>query len=334
MKKIVAELHGSQRTQVMTFVNAREVCFLICCLLLAACKGAKDRLDHPIDLVPSSSIIVASLDWNKVSNDRDLMKLIRMEQIIEQLQWVERDGGGISTVIYFSDGKKQSDGCNGAIVLGKFSEDRVKQSVIGRGWREDRYERFKRFVDSNEKEWLLFLESRAFVVGSKVGIEAVEGRKTRSRKDAKMQKSLEETLNYFSERKPAIYMAIGVPERTQEAAETALTLTEALLDLSGVGAVGEILGTIGIAQSLGIALSPKNEFIEVELLATMSSQKSARFVAGAIDLLRGATVLIPQGSLSPEERNRLRTFETATVNRKKELLSVTLAVERSALMAN
>jgi hypothetical protein len=114
-------------------------------------------------------------------------------------------------------------------------------------------------------------------------------------------------------------------------ADAAIQISSTVMDLAGVGPLGELLNRIGYAKGVGCGISREGESFPVELAASMKDEDSARFIAGTLTLLKGLGGMTPQNAGSPRDIETARALKSMSIERSHNVVSIRMSMPREAM---
>lgn len=299
-------------------------------LLSAACRGSSgDR--SSMRLVPSDSVVVMSARWKAVSRDGELKQLIKGEEVERLFAGLKLDGEAVSELAVFSDGQDAQAGSTGMIVSGTFDGREVAARLKGSGWGEQALGGNRIYVNPADGSCLAVVGKSLLVLGARAAVEGA----LRAGRDPGARFVANPSYRRLAQRMDGgqypLSVVVAFPQATQDAASTALEVTSLVMDFAGVGPLGDLLNKIGYVRGFGCSFSRRGDALPVELLAIMRDEESARFVSGAITLSKGLASLAPRSNLKPADDEAVRSLQSLSVARDRELLTVRVTMPVASL---
>jgi hypothetical protein len=161
----------------------------------------------------------------------------------------------------------------------------------------------------------------------------VIGAKTRSEHRFTSNPAYKVLAAHFEGKQYPILMMVALPQASQDTANAALQLASTAMDLAGVGPLGDLLSKIGYARGLGCAISHKDESFPVAVSAVMKDEESAKFVAGALNLLKNLGGMASRNYAPQTDTDAARAIQTMSVEQSREVVSVKMTMSRRDLGA-
>jgi hypothetical protein len=304
---------------------AMGCCSLICCL--TACSGSTSR-QTLLGCVPSSSYAVLAVNWKTVSKDPDLKRISKggeIEKIFEQLGL---DSQTVNEFAVYGDPRGSAQTSNGLIVGGSFNANEMVNELTKRGWTEQSFAGRRTYVNPKDASWLATFDKNLFVLGTESGVKDAISAKTKSEHRFTSNPAYKVLAAHFEGKQYPILMMVALPEASQEMANVAVQLTSTVMDLAGVGPLGDLLNKIGYAKGLGCAISHKDESFPVAVSAVMKDEDSAKFVSGALNLLKNLSGMVSKNYVSQTDPDAARAIQTMSVERSREVVSVKMTMSR------
>lgn len=310
-------------------VAALTLC--LCAPWLAGCAGSSGRRSLT-ELIPGDAVVVLSVNWQAVRGDNDLLTLIKGAELKNILDEVGVKEQAITRLAVFGDGMGGPGGSTGMLLNGSFNTREVIESARGRGWSREGYDGHEVYVSQGDGTRIAALGSGTLACGTKKGVAGA----LRAESDA--EESFTSTATYkrlsrhFERGGAPVSMILAFPQHLQDAADAALKVASLMMDFTGVGPFGQLMSKIGYARAVGCKIGREGESFPVELVAVMKDEEAAAFVTGGLTLLKGIGALTGQSlARSPEEAEAVRNFQSLSVSRKKEVLTIGLVMSRRYL---
>jgi hypothetical protein len=136
----------------------------------------------------------------------------------------------------------------------------------------------------------------------------------------------------FNRHRSPLSTIVAPPPTYQDMGEAALAITSGLLDFAGLGPIGTLVEKIGFARGFGFSISRSDGSFPIEFVAIMKDEAAAGFLSGTLNLLKGMTTLVPQQNMSQSDREAIQAFQSMTIVRDHEILSVTMVMAEKDLM--
>lgn len=315
------------------FVAALSLC--LCGPWLAGCGFSSGAQSLP-ELIPADALVVLSVDWQAVRGDRDLLALAKGAEFKKLFAEVNVGEEAVNYLAVFGDGGEGPGASAGLLLGGSFDADAVAEHVKSRGWREDVYRGHAIYLSpGGGATFLALLDSGALVCGTRKGVEAVIRVASDEGASLASTETYERLAPLFEHEGRPVSMMIAFPQHAQDAAAAALELSSVVMDFAGVGALGQLMSKIGYSRAIGCSIGREGESFPVELVAVMKDEEAATLVSGGLTLLKGLGALAgPPRARTAEEAEALRSFQSMSIDRDGDVLSIGLVMNRSSLLPN
>ena len=119
-----------------------------------------------------------------------------------------------------------------------------------------------------------------------------------------------------------IYMI--VPQNTLDIGYAGMEMLGTGLNLIGVGAIGTIMGKIGLVHGLSMSINHSRDVFPVELSCMMQNETAASLISGSLNLLKSITSMIPSNQMSPQDRQNMESFNSIRISRNEKVLIVNM----------
>lgn len=282
--------------------------------------------------IPSTSYTVLAVNWTAVSKDPDLKRISKGADVEKLLGQLGVDGGTVSEFAVFGEPGGSAQASNGLIAKGTFNSNDIVKGLQGRGWTERDFEGQRIFVNPTDGSWLTTFDKNLFVLGTQSGVSDAIGARAKPENRFTSKPAYKTLSSHFEATQYPIVMMIALPQASQDMANAALQLSSTVMDLAGVGPLGELLNKIGYAQGLGCAISRKDDLFPVAVSAVMKDEESAKFVSGALTLLRNLGGMVSKNYASQADPDAARAIQTMSVERSGEVVSIKMTMSRRDVM--
>jgi hypothetical protein len=308
--------------------------FCLCAPWLAGCHNSSSRKSLA-ELIPADALVVLSLNWQAVRGDEDLLKLVKgseFKKVFGQLNVSEEE---ITDLAVFGDGAEGAAGSTGMLLSGSFDANDATDSLKERGWREQDYEGHEIYLSPTDNTRLAALDSDALVVGTEKGVEGSIRAESDDASAFVSTDAYKRLSKLFDTAQHPVSMMIAFPQQFQDAADTALQVSSVVMDFAGVGALGQLMSKIGYSRAIGCSIGHEGDSFPVELVAVMKDEDAATLISGGLTLLKGIGALSGERSTrSSEGAEAMRNFQSMSVSREKDVLSIGLVMSRENLFSN
>jgi hypothetical protein len=115
----------------------RALTLLILCGLISGllCSCGSSRRAALIELVPASAFVVLMVNWQTVSRDESLKKIVKGEQLEIILRQLNLQSGAVNELAVFG-ASSEGNQTNGMLLSGTFKQQDVINGLKSRGWQE------------------------------------------------------------------------------------------------------------------------------------------------------------------------------------------------------
>lgn len=308
--------------------SLRVIFLLLAVFGLTACSGSASRRSL-VGLVPSTSFAVLAVDWQKVRNDGELKKLAKGAELESVLRELGVASESVSDIAVFSDGQNPTKGSTGMIAKGRFSSKGITQGLMNsQKWKQDTLDGRRVYVNSADGTCFIVLDSQVFVVSTKTGVSAVIEAAAKPEMRFTASRAYKTLAGRFESKQYPILMMLAFPQTSQDMANAALQISSTVMDLAGIGPLGQLMEKIGYAQGLGCAISRNNDSFPLEVFAVMKDEEAAQFVSGGLNLLKNLSAMAPTNNQSQHQDKALRSLQGMSITRNREVLSIRMIMSR------
>jgi len=306
-----------------------RLAIFVCCALmlqLSACTRSSDR-SALLTYVPASSFAVLAVKWHSVMKDQELKRMVKGNEIEKLFEEIGVTSDEVTEFVVFGD-LQSSAGSTGLIAKGSFNSKDIVNSLKKRGWEEQDLEGKRIYVNPRDGSCLTTFDAKSFMLGTQSGVRATFAARAEP-KLGFISNPAYKTLSVRFERKQyPILMIAALPQASQDMASAALKISSTVMDLAGWGPLGELLNKIGYAKGLSCGISRANDSFPVEVSAVMKDEDSAKFVAGALGLLKSLGGLAPPNSNSRRDIEAARTLKSLSIERSGEVVSMRMLMPK------
>jgi hypothetical protein len=302
------------------------IAFVLC---PAACINSSNR-GTVLSYVPSSSFAVLRVNWQDVIKDQDLKRIARgaeIEKVFSDLGVATEKATEVVVL-----GNFEGPGAAGGLITkGNFETREITNSLKQRGWEEKTLAGKQAYVNPRDGSCLTTFDSNLLLFGTESGVKEVVSARTDPELRFTSQPIYKSLLARFEGRRYPILMMIALPQSSQDMANAALQISSTIMDLAGVGPLGELLNRIGYAKGLSCGISRDNDSFPVELAAGMKDEDSAKFVAGTLKLFKKLGAMAPRSSNSQRDIEAARALSSISIERSRDVVSIRLLMPRGAI---
>jgi hypothetical protein len=316
------------------FLNGKVLSSFACSVAiisLASCSGS-NRERTLLNYVPSTSYAVLAVNWRIVRKDPDLKRLSKGGDVERLFSQLGIDGEKVNEFAVFG-GLGSANASTGLVARGSFDSDETIKALKVRGWTEQAFEGRRIYVNPADASWLTILDRNCFVLGTQSGVkEAIEA-KAKSEHRFTSNPAYKTLSSRFEGKQYPILMMVALPQASQDMANAAVQITSTVMDLAGVGPLGDLLSKIGYAQGLGCAISHKDDSFPVAVSAVMKDEDSAKLVSGALNLLKSLGGMANKNYASQTDADAARAIQSMSIERSREVVSIRMTMSRKDIGA-
>ena len=297
--------------------------------LLGSLSCSTDSRLSPMAIVPSNSVIVLSAKWQEVTQDAKLKTLVKGHEIENALARLGINPASVTRLALFSPGLNSRDSDLGVILSGTYKAGGVISNLQSQGWIKHAYKGTALYGNTSNNQFLALLKGNLVAVGSRASVESTI--------DVSLNRQLAftrqtPTNSLVRENGYPITIVLAMSQEAQDMSNALLRVTSFMLDIGEMGAVGDLLNTIGFARALSCSVSRKGANFPVEIKAVMKDENSASFVSGSLNLLKGASNLIPRDGMNAADRQSIDRFRDLQITRSGETLSIKMDIPESEIL--
>lgn len=319
-----------KRNSISSFCHPHKVALFaagVSLLFVGSCSKSNSQRAL-LDYVPSSSYAVLAVDWKTVSKDPDLKRISKGADIEKMFTQLGVDGEMVKEFAVFGEPGGAAAASNGLIAKGSFDSAEIVDELKRRGWAEEVFQGKRIHVNPEDNSWLTTFDKNLFILGTASGVKAAIGAKAKSENRFTSNPAYRTLSARFERKQYPILMMLAVPQASQDMANAAVQLTSTVMDLAGVGPLGDLLNKIGYARGLGCAISHKEDSFPVAVSAVMKDEESAEFVSGALNLLKNLGGMVNKNYASKTDPDAARALQSMSVERSRNVVSVKMTMSR------
>jgi hypothetical protein len=216
---------------------------------LAGCGRSYGRRPL-VELIPADALVVLSVNWQAVRGDRDLTALIKGAEFKRILDEVGVNEQTVTRLAVFGDGTVSPGGSAGMLINGSFNARAVADAARGRGWARESYDGHEVYVSQGDGGTRVTpLDSGTLACGTKRGIAGVFHAQSDTAESFASTATYKRLSKLFKAGGAPISMILAFPQHLQDAADAALKVASLMMDFTGVGPLGQLMGKIGYARA-------------------------------------------------------------------------------------
>ena len=282
---------------------------------------------NPVGLVPSGGVAVLRVDWKAVRADARLRDAIKGDGLEMAFEQVGLRGGDVAEAVIFTDIAGAGSPDMAMILRGITPLRPAAATLRAKGWGESDFRGYRMFKEGAGDSCLVGLRSGFLVVGTRGAVERVVNVEAAAGKPQVADPNFRKLLAQTSAAQHPITLLLALPQEYQDAADVAVKAAAILLDFTGFSPLGTLLDKVGLARGVGFSFTRRGDTLPLSMVAVMKDEGAASLVSGTITLLKGAASLMPaRNDESPDARRARQTFESISVVRAREVVSVRLTL--------
>ncbi|MBC8460245.1 MAG: hypothetical protein H8D67_19850 [Deltaproteobacteria bacterium] len=285
---------------------------------------------EPQELVPARGNLLLFVKMKQVIQDRDLSQAMKIDELKSELDAVDITPKDISQMMLFMGSAPSSErmGYLGMILEGDYDAKQKVKQLAKQGWDKKRHLKDEYYYNPASGECIAYLNGNTMVFGSKEALCDVLDVRRGKKKSLIKHPTYNKLAKQIGEGSAPITMHIIVPQEVLDIGQTGLELSKTILELLNVGAIGVLLGKIGLVQGLGMSINHSGNDFPVEMLCLMQSEGAASFISGSLNLLKGISTMLPKGQMSAQERQNIAAFQNMGISRDGEMLKINMVIPR------
>jgi hypothetical protein len=113
--------------------------------------------------------------------------------------------------------------------------------------------------------------------------------------------------------------------------DTAMRLSSTVLDIAGTGVLGTLLEKIGTVRGAGCDIARSGDSFPVSLVIMLKDESTALLISGSLNLMKKFAAA-PPGDLSPSDASAYKSFQSMSITRNHEVLSIKLVMSAQKLL--
>lgn len=286
---------------------------------------------NPVGLVPSGGVAVLRVDWKAVRADARLRDAIRGDSLERVFEQVGLRGGDVAEAVIFTDIAAAGSPVTAMILRGVTPLRPAAATLRAKGWGESAFRGYRVFKEGAGDSCVVGLRSGLLVVGTRGAVERVVNVESAAGRPQVADPNFRKLLARTSAARHPVALLLALPQEFQDAADVAVKAAALLLDFTGFSPLGALLDKVGLARGVGLSFTRRGDTLPLSMVAVMKDEGAASLVSGTITLLKGAASLMPaRDDEPPDARRARRTFESMSVVRAREVVSVSLTLPEFA----
>lgn len=309
--------------------------FLVLCLTapgLESCASTSPGKANLLASVPSNSVVVARIKWKDVREDNRLRSFINADELQNAFRNLSINSDDVTEFVLFSDARNLNDPDVGVILRGSYNARDIVSHLREHGWTEEAERGYKLYSDAANRSHLTVLKSGLLAFGTKSAMENAISVEISPQKSLASARDFASLISRFGAGTQSISAMLVLPKAYQDAGNVTLKVISVALRFSGLGPIGQILETIGLARGMGCSISRSGDLYPVELMAIMKDESAAGYISGSLNLLKGASSLLPTSTMTREDRETMQVFQSMSVNTQGATLSIRITMRERDLM--
>ena len=278
------------------------------------------------ELVPATSVVAASVDWDAVRDDDGLRRVIPFQGIEQMFGDLGLTSSEVGEFVVFGDGRDARVGSTGLILRGQFDAGEVVERLKERGWREQGEGGGQIYVGPNGQDYCAALDDM-LVVGSRAGVSAVVGRGDES---FASNPTYEKLTAHLEGSDGPVQIVVAAPQRVQDMADAGLAMSSAVLGFAHMDMVAGLVRQLGAVRGVGCALGHRGQAFPVELVAVMRDEETAGLVSGTLNLAQRLAPAVAQPA-DAAQREAFEQFGQMSVERDEDVLAIKVVMTEAQM---
>jgi hypothetical protein len=284
----------------------------------------------PQELVPARGNLLLFVKLKQVVQDRDLSQAMKIDELKSELRAMEITPEEIFKMMMFMGSAPYSSrmGYWGMILEGDYNAIKKVKQLTKEGWNKERYSRDDYYYNPTSGECVAYLNGNTLLFGSKEAVCDVFDVKRGKKESLIKHPTYNKLSKQIEEGSAPITVHVIIPQEVLDMGQTGLELSKTILELLDVGAIGALLGKIGLVQGFSMSINHSGDNFPVEMLCLMQSESAASFISGSLNLLKGISTMLPKGQMRAKERQNITAFQNMGISRDGEMLKINMVIPR------
>jgi hypothetical protein len=302
-----------------------------CSLLLICCWSCSPGRNYsPTELIPAGTVIALSADWQEVNKDQQLKKLANAPIIENLLQSFSIAPQSVAKLVLFSNRLNPRNDDIGMILSGSYDIQQVVEQLRAQNFTRQTYKEHKLYYNQTDGRTLCVVSGKLLSLGSRDMVESTLSTLDSSSKALVRQPLIRRMLESKDRHSP-LEVLLAMPQEVEDMNNVVLHLSSFLMDMAGIGVIGELLNTIGFARALSCSLVRRGNRFAVEMTVAMRDENAASLISGSLNLLKRTSSLIPRQQMNSNDRAAMERFDDLKVTRNEEFLSIVMSIPETEL---
>lgn len=318
----LSDLRVSTLILFVIVIPASMICF--------ACGGIPSRASEPLDVVPAEAVGVVAVDWRVIRGDAGLRRMASGDNVEKSLQDVGIASSEVQALVYYSDGRNPREGISGLIIVGPGSKA-VMMRLAERGWSREETTAGISLRSPADGSCAAAVDRKMLVLGTPAGVRSALGARRAPQNRLWANPTVTRLMEASGTDEAPLRALVVVPAAIQDAGDVLGNAVSAVLDLTGLGLVTDLVGNLGVSRGLQMTCSRGEGGYPSHILAVMGDEEMARRTAGAITLVQGIGRLISPGNSEPGQGNAGPSLQDMTVTREGEVVSIRFTIPLDSL---
>jgi hypothetical protein len=282
-------------------------------------------------LLPADAVIALSANWQEIQKDSHLKRLANAPAINNLLQSYGIEPSTVVKLVLFSKRPNAGNEDIGIILSGSYNSQQLIEKVRSQNFTRQTWQGQEFYCDQVHDRALCVLRGGLLSIGAKELVEDTLSVKQSPAKALARQPSMRRMMQ-SRERQVPLEVLLAMPQEVEDMSNVALHMSSFLLDLAGIGVVGELLKAIGFARALNCSLVRRGNRFAVELNVALKDEHAASLISGSLNLLKKTSTLIPREQMDKNDRAALEKFNDLKVTRNQEVLTISMSIPEEELI--
>jgi hypothetical protein len=272
-----------------------------------------------LPLIPARASIFLDVDYSLAQRYPDLCRAFALEENLTKMRDLRIDPRAISGFTIFAELRPNS------------SEEEYVGAIFETNVDLDNFWKGKNpkgivLTIQGTKDSICILGNRIFVIGNRESLlDILKLQTPRKGKLIDLEKN-KIIITKLRNKKSPISLFISLPQELVDMGHVGIQATKFLLHAATLGAIGHILGKIGLVKSFGMSFTQDGTFFPVELLCLMENEGSSGFISGGLNLLKTLALSLPTDRMSEEDKLARESFKNMYFSRERELVVIAMSI--------
>jgi hypothetical protein len=285
-----------------------------------------------MDLVPADTIVALSARWQEVCKDGQLQKPANAQVINNRLQSFGIEPTSVVNLALFSNRLDAKNNDIGMILSGSYNVQSLLEKAKSQNFTKQLYQGHAIYCNETNSRALCLVKGNLLSIGTRDTVEKTLSVIQSPQKAFVRQPFIRKMMTQSKETNYPLYLFLAMPQEVEDMTNVALHMSSFVLDLAGIGVVGDLLNTIGFAKALSCSLTRRGGRFTVEMIVAMRDENAASLISGSLNLLKRTSNLLPREQMSANDRVMMNRFQDLNVTRNREVLLIYVTIPEEELV--